>query len=268
MPNEIIRITAEEFNSLRLINNNVAVEITHHNAEEKTNSGIVIVQDVNAFTVNSVENAENYDVSQHLDRFGTVAKIPDKLNFVKKGKQSNLDANKCEWGTEIEIHVGDLVWADYYNLSMCPIFKVEDKEYWIIGYQCLIAAKRFIHKKQFNSIINDENYLSEIIPLNGYCLFEQINEGLQSKFLKLDEKINKQKGIVRYTGSLNKEYYSKKRVGISVGYPSDDIDIKPGDEVIFRNETELLLENPQHRHFEDCNLRYEQRWGLQGVIIK
>jgi hypothetical protein len=265
MPNEIIRITAEEFSNLRLLNNNVAVEITHRNAEEMTNLGIVIVQDVNAFTVNSVENAENYDVSQHLDRFGTVAKIPDKLNFVKKGKQSNLDANKCEWGTEIEIQVGDLVWADYYNLSMCPIFKIEDKEYWIIGYQCLIVAKRNVGKFKEDGMFY---FYEESIPLNGYCLFEQINEGLQSKFLKLDEKINKQKGIVRYTGSLNKEYYSKKRVGISVGYPSDDIDIKPGDEVIFRNETERLLENPQHRHFEDCNLRYEQRWGLQGVIIK
>jgi len=265
MPNEIIRLTAEEFDQLRLINNNVAVEITHRNLNCKTKSGLIIVNDINSFTVNSVENAESYDTSQHLDRFGTVAKLPEKLNFVPKGKASNLYSNRCEWETEIEIQVGDLVWADYYNLSYCPIFKVEDKEYWIIGYQCLIVAKRVI-KIGENNI--KEFYKEKIINLNGFCLFEQINEGLQSKFLKLDEKINKQEGIVRYTGSMNKEYFSKKRLGIHTGYPSDDVELNPGDKVIFRNETERLLENSQHRFFEDCNLRYEQRWGIQGVIIQ
>jgi hypothetical protein len=265
MHNEIIKLTAKEFDNLHLINNNVAVEITHQNFNPITKSGIILVNDINMFTAKSVETAENYDQSQHLNRFGTVAKIPDKLNFVPKGKMSNLYANRCEWETEIEIKIGDIVWADYYNLDYCPIFKVENKEYWIIGYQCLIVAKR----KEDGFTENGAICVNEIaIPLNGYCLFEQINEGLQSKFLKLDEKINKQEGVVRYIGSMNKEYFSKKRLGIYTGYPSDDVELNPGDKVIFRNETERLLENDQHRHFEDCNLRYEQRWGIQAIKLK
>jgi hypothetical protein len=273
MSNLIINISQQEFDSMRLINNNVAVEITHRNAEEKINSGIIIVQDPKMLTAHSVETAEMHDSSQHLDRWGVVAKLPAKLKYAKNSKMAGMD-----WDTEIEIQVGDLVWSDYYNLHHCPIFRVTNGEkytdYWIITYDCLIVAKRktFTPKEKYIddiltyglTVIEKE----EIIPLNGFCLFNQINEGLTSKFLILDEKINKTKGITRFVGSRNKEYTQQWNNGYGRFIPSkkyDDIDIKPGDEVLFRTEANCLLENSQHRYFADEDLRYEQRWNIIGV---
>jgi co-chaperonin GroES (HSP10) len=241
MPNEIFKITPEQFENMRLLHNNVAIEITHRNQDDKTKSGLIIVQDPTMLSAHSIDSAERYDASQHLDRWGVVAKLPDKLHYEKKGRSSKW---KLEWKTEMEIKVGDLVWADYYNLHHCPIFKVEDKMYWVVQYNCLIVAKRG----------------EEIIPLNGFCLFDRVNEALVSKLIYIPEQINTYKGVVRYIGSLNTDYANPKR--------SDDIEVIPGDEVIFRLGAECLLENEQHRFFEDRNLRYEQRFNIQAVIRK
>jgi hypothetical protein len=267
MPNLIIKISQQEFDSMRLMNNNVAIEITHRNAEEKTKSGIIIVQDPKMLTAHSVETAEMHDSSQHLDRWGIVAKLPSKLKFAKNSKMSGMD-----WDTDIEIQVGDLVWSDYYNLHHCPIFRIINEEeytdYWIVTYDCLIVAKRITYRDKYSSIVRDGDITEQIIPLNGYCLFNQINEGLTSKFLILDEKINKTKGITRFVGKRNREYTQQWSKGYGRFIPSkkyDDIDIKPGDEVLFRTEANCLLENAQHRYFADEDLRYEQRWNIIGV---
>lgn len=272
MPNQIIKISNDEFSKMRLINNNVAIEITHRNSEDKTKSGLIIVQDPAMFVAHSIESAENYNTSQHLDRWGVVAKIPERLVYAKHDRMFGMD-----WDTNIEIQIGDYVWADYYNLHHCPIFKTEDKEYWIVAYDCLIVAKR---PTQYSDVVTfgnkeiesfDSNYPFKIIPLNGYCLFEQVNEGLQSKFLELPKEINKSKGIVKYAGSRNKEYTKTWDSKEQRNIPSkwfDDIEINPGDEVVFRTQSECLLEDAQHRFFEDTDLRYEQRKNVLAVKTK
>lgn len=256
MPNEIIKLTQNEFDNCRLLNNKVAIQIVHRNSND-LKSGLIIVQDPDMFTSKDIKGAEEYDHSQHLDRWGVVAKVPDKLHFTPRNNKTSANNWKCDWETTIEIVIGDKVWCDYFNLHYCPIIKTETNEYWIVNYQNLIVAKRQTIAAGYG---DDDISIEQTIPLNGYCLFEQINEGLTSKFLILNEKINKSKGIVKYVGSLNKNYSNIKR--------SDDVEIQPGQEVIFRTEAEVLLENPQHRFFEDCNLRYEQRHNIQAVIIK
>lgn len=262
MPNQIIKISQHEFDSLKLINNNVAVEIVHRISEEKTKSGLIIVTDPTMFSAHSIDTAENYNLSQHLDRWGRVAKVPERLIYAKHNKMFGMD-----WETEIEIQVGDLVWADYYNLHHCPIFRVingeEFKDYWIITYDCLIVCKRRYKSTKIvpDSFLFDSKLIESeeevIIPINGYCLFEQVNEGLQSKFIELPKVINKKIGIVKYVGNKNKQYNNRKHF--------DDIDIQPGDEVIFRTESECLLEDEQHQYFEKENLRYEQRKNILGI---
>lgn len=271
MPNQIIKISNDEFSKMRLINNSVAIEITHRNSEDKTKSGLIIVQDPAMFVAHSIESAENYNTSQHLDRWGVVAKLPERLVYARHNRMFGMD-----WDTDIEIQVGDLVWADYYNLHHCPIFKTEDKEYWIISYDCLIVAKRWKYTfiegydpVTFKPKSRKEEY--NIIPLNGYCLFEQVNEGLQSKFLELPKEINKSKGIVKYTGSRNREYTKTWNSKEQMNIPSkwfDDVEINPGDEVVFRTQSECLLEDAQHRFFEDTDLRYEQRKNVLAVRTK
>ena len=123
----------------------------------------------------------------------------------------------------------------------CPIIKVENREYWVSKYDVLIVAKRG----------------DEIIPLNDFCLFDQVDEGLKSKFLELPKAINKSLGIVRYNGTLTKRYNTKGRF--------DNVELHPGDEVVFRLPYECLLEDPQHRKFEDCDIRYEHRYNIQAI---
>jgi co-chaperonin GroES (HSP10) len=261
MPNNTIEITQAEFDRMRMLNNNVAIEITHRNAEEKTKSGLVIVQDPKMFSVHSVQAAEQYNVSQHMDRWGIVAKVPDRLIFAKDNKHYGMD-----WETDMELKVGDLVWSDYYTLNCSvdtTIIKVEEKQYWIVTYDLLIVAKRKHDTGTWlNYWYNDSkdgtvDSWEEVIPLNDYCLFEQVNEGLKSKFLELPKVINKKFGIVKYNGKLTKRYNAKGRF--------DNVELRRGDEVVFRLEFECLLEDPQHRKFEDCDLRYEHRYNIQAI---
>jgi hypothetical protein len=98
----------------------------------------------------------------------------------------------------------------------------------------------------------------EIIPLNGYCLFEEISQLPKTKLILPFEHIDKQVGITRYVGNKNKSYRNKKKY--------DDLDIQINDKVIFRNQVNNLLENDMHRIFSDVPLRYQQRTDILGVL--
>src|SRR3972149_8036228 len=81
MPNTYINLTQKEFDRLKPINNNVIIEIVHRNEDDKTKSGLILVTDYNSIYANDIPAAENHDCSQHLDRWGIVAKVPERLYF-------------------------------------------------------------------------------------------------------------------------------------------------------------------------------------------
>jgi co-chaperonin GroES (HSP10) len=264
MPNTYINLTQKEFDRLKPINNNVIIEIVHRNEDDKTKSGLILVTDYNSIYANDIPSAEKHDCSQHLDRWGVVTKVPERLYFndfkPKFRNQYNPKSWMMDWETDIEIKLGDQVWADYHSLLHSVILKVDDgKQYWVVNYQNLIVAKRKIGRRP---VLEDYTLtIYETIPLNGHCLFTRINEGLKSKFIILEEKINKDQGIVKYTGSKNKNYaYRENR------HKFDDIEINKDDKVLFRWDVETLLEDKQHRFFEDEDLRYAQRCDVAGIL--
>src|SRR3972149_1347098 len=135
MPNTYINLTQKEFNRLKPINNNVIIEITHRNEGDKTKSGLILVTDYNSILVNDIPAAEKHDCSQHLDRWGIVTKVPERLYFndfkPKYRNQYNPKFWMMDWETDIEIKLGDQVWADYHSLLHSVILKVDDgKQYW------------------------------------------------------------------------------------------------------------------------------------------
>jgi len=252
-------LTQREFDKMRMLNNNVCVEIPKKPDIEKRASGILIIKDIALMPLYTkadlkkdpgiADTVDSMEESDLAPRYGIVAKLPDYLKFNYTGR----DSQKMDWSSEIEIQQGDMVWFVYYLAITCTILIVENKKYWVFPYQFLIVAKR-----------NEK-----IICLNGYCLFTRINEGLQSKFLKLKEVINKQKGIVKYVGSPNKEYKPNYNGELDAVMPSkryDDIEVEPGDKVIFRNKVELILEPKEHRTFSDEDLRYSQRAEIFCLI--
>ena len=131
MPNTYIDLTKEEFENYRPINNNVIVEITHSLKETTRQSGLIIVNTPESYIAKELETAEKFDATQHLDRCGTVVKIPTHLKCNKKNKPGIW----MDWKTEIEIQVGDIVWHDWHEASHCLILKVEDKQYRVLNYQ-------------------------------------------------------------------------------------------------------------------------------------
>lgn len=254
---EAAKLTKEEFDNLKPISNNVIIECVIPK-EEIRPSGLIIPKDVDFFIANGIEGANSVDTSAHLDRYGVVAKVPDKI-YCETEKDSLW---KVPWETELELQVGDMVWFDYYRGKECQFIQVEEKTYRIVNYRFLIVAKRKLYDVTLTTYPpqNKEVYIN--IPLNGYCLFEQVFETPNSQLI-FNKQQNKKQGIVKYTGSRNKKYYraSKKRPE-----KFDDIEIKVGDRVVFRNETECLLENENHYKFDNIPLRYNQRADVLGII--
>jgi hypothetical protein len=182
------------------------------------------------------------------------------------------------WETKVEVQVGDMVWFDYYHGKYCSFIQVEDKMYRMINYRYLIVAKRIksieeISKdKYFHGLtmkidergieINKNEFESQwTIPLNGFCLFEQVFESPNTQLI-VNKHLNKKQGKVKYIGNRNKSYLKHKNKPERY----DDIEIKVGDIVIFRNETECLLENENHYKFDNVPLRYNQRADILGII--
>jgi co-chaperonin GroES (HSP10) len=240
------KLTKEEFYSLKPLNNMVFIERPEKDLGYTIRpSGLLIMTNTETMITNSHESYEAINVADSLPRWGYVSKIPEKLEFNErqfKNKKDNSQSWKMDWETKIEIKEGDKVWADYYSLNNCDMIECEGKEYWVVDYSNLIVSKRE----------------DEVIMLNGNVLFEQINEGLTSKFLELPENINKSKGVVRYVGSKNIRYVNKTRF--------DDIDVNTGDLVLFRNKVETLLEAKAHYKFEEKAFRYSQRPEIYAVL--
>ena len=138
---------------------------------------------------------EEFDKSAMLQRMGFIVKQPEKLKYDTGGMPHLL-----WWDTDIETKVGDEVWFDYQSALQADVLVVSESGkslpgenldyYWVFSYQFLIVAKR----------------QEQTIMLNGYILFLQVNEGLQSKWLELPKYINKTKGVVKYVGSSNRKY--------------------------------------------------------------
>jgi co-chaperonin GroES (HSP10) len=255
MPHDYIKLTTKEFDRLKPIGNNVIIECVIPK-EEVRPSGLIIVKDPEFFVCKDKDGIEATDQSAHLDRYGIVRKTPESLN-----------CKKMDWETDMELKYGDMVWFDFHSGLHCPIIQVEDKEYRVMDYQDLIVAKRYL--SNFCGVIDIAEWIHntgcipikdsyEIIPLNGYCLFEEISNLPKTKLILPFEHIDKQVGITRYVGNKNKSYRNKKKY--------DDMDIQINDKVIFRNQVNNLLENDMHRIFSDVPLRYQQRTDILGIL--
>jgi co-chaperonin GroES (HSP10) len=248
MPHDYIKLTAKEFDRLKPIGNNVIIECVIPK-EEVRPSGLIIVKDPEFFVAKDRDGIEATDQSAHLDRYGIVRKVPESLN-----------CKKMDWETDMELKYGDFVWFDFHSGLHCPIIQVEDKEYRVMDYQDLIVAKRILFDT-YPSMSKLSLHIQsgiDIIPLNGYCLFEEISNLPKTKLILPFEHIDKQVGITRYVGNKNKSYRNKKKY--------DDMDIQINDKVIFRNQVNNLLENDMHRIFSDVPLRYQQRTDILGIL--
>ena len=265
--NDIIKISTAEFDKLVPFGNNVVIKWPNNEAVDVRKSGLVLFKDPGMIKMPNMDDMfrdhskkstyEEFDKSAMLQRRGFIVKQPEKLKYDTGGMPHLL-----WWDTDIETKVGDEVWFDYQSALQADVLVVSESGkslpgenldyYWVFSYQFLIVAKR----------------QEQTIMLNGYILFLQVNEGLQSKWLELPKYINKTKGVVKYVGSSNREYHpSRDHLGRLIPNRKTDHDVMVDvrDHIVFRNNVECLLEREGYYHFSPEPLRYSQRCEIYGV---
>ncbi len=177
----------------------------------------------------------SFEPEKHATVTGEVFGIPSNLYY------SGIPNIGMPWKTSMEIKIGDSVVIHY--LAVLNAFRKEmykaiiegDDKYVFISYQSIFA------------IVREGN----IIPINGYCLIEPVEdpEWLRTKMriiksglipLEKDNKTNTHVvyGKVRYCGKPNEDYVDH--------HTDQGVDISPGDIVIMKRISDLPLEYDMH----------------------
>ena len=221
--------------------NNVMIKLDGLNDEIKMNDGGVLYIDT------------TFDPEKHATTTGEVTGLPSRLVYTGKPNSG------MPWLTDMEVQIGDRVVL--YYLAVVNCFRpesyravVEDGDRYIFtGYQNIYA------------VIRD----GKIIPVNGYCLLEPMEDpewtrtkermsrsGLQA--VKLSEKSNTDVtyGRVAYCGAPIKEYPHK-------AYSDNGVNITPGDVVMLRRIKDIPLEYDLHAKI-DGGKKY---WRVQRKDI-
>jgi len=100
----------------------------------------------------------------------------------------------------------------------------------------------------------------EIIPLNGYCLCEEVLEKRLSDMQVTDPKVDNRFGKVVYLAEPNREYRQSKT--------TDEAEVAVGDVIIKRKAAiHILLESKDHARFDGDKMYFIiQRRDIYGVV--
>lgn len=165
------------------------------------------------------------------------------------------------WDCDLELQVGDVVVHTFMERADLVNIEVEDEPgelYRLMTYDDVYVARRG----------------DEIIPLNGYCLCEEVKKESMSKILDIIEfdkgqenmtdGIDHKIGKVAYVAKANRAYRS--------GDKEKDLDggaeINVGDIIIKRRgDIHIRLEEDLHKRFFDSPVMYFiiQRKDIMGI---
>lgn len=176
----------------------------------------------------------NRDVTRMLTRESVFAKVP------------------------VEIEVGDrvwfnyLVWADMSDTQRTFYCDKTKKLIICVRYDKLIMAKR-----------NDE-----FIPLNGYCILEQLYEEVDENGMRPDgtyvsiKDPIRMKAIVRYVGTPPDRYFSYNE---PIAGP---VDISVGDEVVYNGSRNAPIQSEMYREeFDERDLIFVPCIEILGKVV-
>lgn len=221
------KITMDELSSMVIPHgsNLVIVHIPHKNKDTRTKSGIYVVGDM------------DYKPQDHAERWGFVYRVCDRLSYGVGVK------NTMPWKTEVEISEGDKVWFDMREALYATTYDVDGEWYKVFRYEFLHVAIK---------------PSGEVVPLNGYVLFEEYEHRPDSAIL-LSTNVDTRFAIARYIGEPNESYI--------IGLYSDDILIEEGDHVLFEAGTSCFpLESGLHNEFSEKRLVLQHRKRVIGVV--
>ena len=270
-----MRLSRQEFDRLRMMNNYVVLEIDIRDGIYKMQNGAEIIIDT------------SFEKIDHQTVVGTVIKVPENLRYTRK--YTNL-RKSMDWQTKTQIMYGDKVWVGYYALLLASgktdgyenyVYEVGDDIYIMVPYQELIVAKRG----------------DEIIPLNGYCLLEAVETNTvdQERFniddpnidfrALMGNKVGGNKLIIpkhlskvrskRIAKVLHKaipntsynDVMTKKDLTAGMGGDNNiDKQVSVGDYVILRKNQHKPIENKLYRQFADKDILKCQYRDMLAII--
>ena len=234
----------------KVINNQVLIRTAHRNEDKKTDSGIILIAGTET----------DWRPAEHTNRISEVVLVPEKLHFSHR----SADHDSMPWDTDMQIQVGDMVWHDFLAVHNCPVVLSDnqpDEEYKMISYFDLYVVQRG----------------DEVIPLNGFCLCEEVCEDRLSDMQVTEPKVDKRLGKVAYLGMPNRSYrYNRHSVNRAVQTdfylndpaPTDEADVAVGD--VFtkrRHDIHVMLESEDHTRFDGDKLFFvTQRKDMYSVV--
>jgi hypothetical protein len=229
----ITEVTREQLDNAVLPQNHVLCEQFYESEGMKTKSGIII----GVLTDLTYQDADNpNDDSSHVADFAEsamrVVRLPERLYFNPE------DDKGMPWETEMELCEEDIVWTNPIETLNAVSLKCEGKIYKIIPYQEIYVAKReyFVDKWSV-----PQKKASKVIPLNGYVLLTEVKRPKLSEF-EIEEKTDPTRGIIAFTGSINKRYMNPEAV--------DFYDLRVGDEILYDKKAyPFKLERTKYNNF-------------------
>lgn len=226
----ILDISGREFISdlikqgkLRPINNLVYIKLDYVNNKYKFAGGA------------SIDIDESFDPGFHAQRWGTIAAIPEQLNY-----------NKMDWVTSIDIKPGDKVFFDYLNgLTAQKENKIQcnDCMYIPLEYKYLYAKK----------------YENGIKMLNGYCIMKQIEEHVSDLAIN-NKTFKRQEGVLTYVSDPI-EFIGKK----SKMY-SDPGELKVGMHILHDKKYLYPMEQDMWATENDKEMFLIHRRNIIGIL--
>lgn len=247
----------KELKEIRTLNNLVLCRKITSNVDSITKSGIQKV---------AKDFHRDQYLPQNVDRCFEVVAVPDHMVEIFGSAVS-----------DIEVQVGDIVWAVYLSSLNAKRIVTEDEEYRFIPYTELILAKRRIREANFewkdvktyrHKYLMEDERVYQIIPLNGFVVFSDVYEDVKTE-LQLPEHLRKKLvenvGYVNFVGKPIKYYIGKEK-----DYSEDGITVKGGDYIVLLGGQKYAgnLEDAYHLSFNgDKKYRYIRRKYI-GAILK
>lgn len=193
-----------------------------------------------------------YEPDKHRSVIGTVEALPTKLYY------TGIPNIGMPWKTSLEVKIGDTVILYYLAVANC--FRPESPKALIEGENRFI----FITYNNIYAIVRD----GAIIPVNGYCLIEPMEDPAWTRLKKrimaaglviapTDKKSIKDVvyGRVKYVGLPNEEYVDN--------HTDKGVDVKPGDVIVMKRISDIPLEYDMHAQI-DGGAKY---WRVQRRYI-
>jgi len=229
----------------------------------------------------------SFDTAKHTSVIGTVVEVPDTLTY----GHGRLEMG---WRCNMELEKGNMVWMNWDAIitamrSVEQKIMIDDKLHLLIPYsQIFLALREASNGKEISSIWNSvdtltkykvnlvvrDNYVYEVIMLNGYCLVDPIKLRDLPVELKPVEMMTEQVDIpgnvldafsplygrVAYCGVTNREYIDE--------HIKESGDVKSGDIIRFEKSADIFLEYPLHAKLtDDKALFYRMQRHLMIVRI-